>query len=1047
MDIAKKLAAHHQQLELLPRDLTNLRLNIRPSWDIEGPFDPFFECAVYDSADVVVRVEELRAEQAFVQLLQPNVPSKVKEDALIKLVSTGRQIRTVRVHASDGALDVTWDGSYEALPITELTLLDGVVEARCQALRGDRTVIDDMIYVSNRLIVDVERKKLVCLAPISQWKWAANTVDYIKGMMTEGMYRGVSAYAPLWAKGEWSHLHRAGGVLPVDYPVFNVLSPLIYPVAHEELLKKLFVFKQNGVRIDYPSVLRRTIIEGTLDTAAQNITLVPRMVSDVVDKAIFYPFTGVILAMDKLDPWLRTKARRAIMIQALWDMLFAKHMDAAEKVANRALKELRASHAAGKRFSVDGPAFFFKAFFKTVFATGYNRVILHTTGTCKLATPYKEIFAPLICIATAYPDVMHGLVHERGVSCTMPMAKFYENFDAFVKLLSEKKIELHINGKRVETISLDVSFDVERPSGSDWFNISPNIMSEGMVLTAEQREVLFHEVDKLETADCIKVLDEKSRAIIRMLAKMFHSNSLAEVTAQENPIIQLPRLRILDLLELRQAGARMTLTKEDEQLIARLTNFSHIPKVALPRHLKGALREYQKDGYQWLAFLYSHYFGACLADDMGLGKTIQAIAFLAGIAEGIITRGGHVVEGMPHLIVMPPTLMFNWQAELKKFYPKFRVVEYVGQDVFDLAAYDVVLATYDRMRINIDALLKAQFNVVIFDEAQTIKNIQAARTAAARRLKSLCTVTLTGTPLENHIGEYYSVIDVALPGLLPEYKKFMNYVRKDQHGSFIKKTRPFVLRRTKAAILKDLPPKVESNVVLPMDSEQTKVYATTALEVKRAIEAAYERNTSARANIIALTALLRLRQICISPRMIDEEYDAVSPKLSHLMSALRELVDEGHAALVFSQFTTCLDLVEKLLVQENIPFFRIDGSTPVGRRKKIVEDFQGGNGPSVLLLSLKTGGVGLNLTRANYIFYVDVWWNPAVETQAADRAHRIGQKNTVFIQRLIMHQTVEEKVLTLQEKKAKLFKDVLEHAENKQQGSITRQDLDFLLSS
>ena len=466
----------------------------------------------------------------------------------------------------------------------------------------------------------------------------------------------------------------------------------------------------------------------------------------------------------------------------------------------------------------------------------------------------------------------------------------------------------------------------------------------------------------------------------------------------------------------------------------------------MPKGFVGTLRDYQNDGYRWLAFLYKNRFGACLADDMGLGKTIQTIALLGGIAEGIVAS--NAVQHAPHLIVVPPTLIFNWQHELQVFYPGLRVTAYGSKEQHDdLANYDVVLATYDRIRLDIEFLRDTQFHVLILDEAQAIKNIEAARTAAIRQLKSVFTISLTGTPLENHLGEYHSIIDVAVPGLLPSYKLFMKHVQDETHEPFIKKTRPFVLRRTKEAVLVDLPEKTESNVFLTMDAKQQKVYATTVAEVKRLIDQAYETKTTGQASIIALTAILRLRQICISPQMIDKTKESPSPKIEYLTSSLESIVEEGSAALVFSQFTTCLDLIETALKKAGIAYYRIDGKTTMPSRRKIVESFQANDtGTAVLLLSLKTGGVGLNLTRANYVFHVDPWWNPAVENQASDRSHRIGQKNKVFVSRLVMHHTIEEKMMLLKETKQKLFSEIMEHAENKTKSIITKRDFDLLLS-
>jgi non-specific serine/threonine protein kinase len=374
----------------------------------------------------------------------------------------------------------------------------------------------------------------------------------------------------------------------------------------------------------------------------------------------------------------------------------------------------------------------------------------------------------------------------------------------------------------------------------------------------------------------------------------------------------------------------------------------------------------------------------------------------------------------------------------------------------DFDKYDIVLTTYDRVRLDIELLKDIQFHTLILDEAQAIKNIQAGRTAAVRKLKSIFTISLTGTPIENHIGEYYSIIDVAVPGLLPDYKLFMKCVQQGEYDHLIKKTRAFVLRRTKDKILKELPPKVESNIVLDMSEKQEKVYATTVAEVKRLIDRAYETKTTGQASIIALTAILRLRQICISPQMIDCKANCNSPKIEYLVESLDDIIQEGNAALVFSQFTVCLDLIQKAFDAAGLAYFRIDGDTPMTKRKQIVEDFQNSRkqdgekqndkkNVSILLLSLKTGGVGLNLTRANYVFHVDPWWNPSVENQASDRAHRIGQTNTVFITRLVMHHTIEEKMMALKEEKMKLFQDIMEYAENKTRGMITKKDFDLLL--
>ncbi len=639
----------------------------------------------------------------------------------------------------------------------------------------------------------------------------------------------------------------------------------------------------------------------------------------------------------------------------------------------------------------------------------------------------------------------HPHTDGRSGMVLVPYDEFYEKLTDFTKRLEADGIDLRVNGKRPERVKLDISVTTASSSRQDWFELAPHIIANGVELSDEERDEIFANVDGfVETNDTITLLDGQSQGMLRLLGKMFTAANRGTTLIQRQGIVEIPRLRMLDLLALRQHGANIVLTPEDEQLLEGLSNFKTVENLKLPEHFVGKLRPYQKDGYRWLGFLYKNRFGACLADDMGLGKTIQVIAFLGGIAEGIIAN--RASQGAPHLIVVPPTLVFNWQHELQLFYPNLCVMAYTKKQK-TLPVCDILITTYDRVRLDIAFLKQQQFNVLVLDEAQAIKNLQTARTAAIRQLNSIFTIAVTGTPIENHLGEYYSIIDVAVPGLLPDYHDFMRAVQFDDIADVIKKTRPFVLRRTKEIILKDLPAKVESNVLLTMTPEQEKLYATTAAAVKKVIDDAYQINTKAQAHIIALTALMRLRQLCISPQMIDQSYAAVSPKIDYLTDALHDVVNEGNAALVFSQFTTCLDLIEKALQKEGLVYYRIDGKTPMLERKHIVNAFQNNTeGKAILLLSLKTGGVGLNLTRANYVYHVDPWWNPAVEHQASDRSHRIGQKQTVFITRLVMHHTIEEKMMDLKAAKQKLFTEVMEQTATKAGSLITKNDLDMLLS-
>ena len=485
-----------------------------------------------------------------------------------------------------------------------------------------------------------------------------------------------------------------------------------------------------------------------------------------------------------------------------------------------------------------------------------------------------------------------------------------------------------------------------------------------------------------------------------------------------------------------------------EELITSLTRLEQLPERPLPVGLRATLRPYQQEGYEWLSFLYEHRFGACLADDMGLGKTVQAISLLAGLAEGRIPSVTPLK--LPHLVVVPPSLLFNWENELARFAPSLRIITYSGtRRSLEFEGGDVVLTSYGILQRDADKLAEVPFHVIIFDEAQQVKNLQASTTTAARRLNGQFTLALTGTPMENHLGEYYAIMDLSLPGLLGSYEEFRRKIDIKGFGgidTLIRRTRPFVLRRTKQMIADELPPRIESDLYLELTPRQRALYQKTVEEVRGTVAEAFQAKAAGQARMIALTAILRLRQICLCPSLFVKG-KVESPKLEALADQLLELRDEGHSALVFSQFTGFLDIVEEGLKKRGLECLRLDGSTPVPKRKDLVKSFQESSGPRVFLISLKAGGKGLNLTRATYVYHLDPWWNPAVENQASDRAHRIGQTSQVTVTRLLMRHTVEEKMMSLKERKLKLYKALLEDATGAGGGSLTKADFDFLLGA
>jgi superfamily II DNA or RNA helicase len=595
---------------------------------------------------------------------------------------------------------------------------------------------------------------------------------------------------------------------------------------------------------------------------------------------------------------------------------------------------------------------------------------------------------------------------------------------------------LALGGEELETVTWSFTLDATR-SSIDWFELRPEIRYDGALIDERefQEAVRGGGLFRSKNGSLVLLDEQSSRAL-----SLFASGGKREV-------VRVPRLQILDWIALRRSGVRVLLAPEDERIINSLLNFSSIARRGIPAGLRATLRNYQCEGYYWLAFLYEHRFGACLADDMGLGKTIQAIALLGGLAEGLIACD--LPQELPHLVVVPPSLIFNWESEIARFYPDFKVGVYRGQGRrMEFAGLDLVITSYGVVQRDIEQLSEIPFNVIVFDEAQAVKNIHAETTGAVRRLKGRFKVTLTGTPVENHLGEYYSVMDLALPGLLGPYEMFRRGMGREG-GSFletlVRRTRPFILRRTKDMIAAELPPKVETDLYLEMSPRQKALYARTVAQVKATVAEAYSSRAPGQARIIALTAILKLRQICLSSRLLLPEGHEAAPKVDFLIEQLQELFDEGHSVLVFSQFTSFLDLVQEAFVAQGIAFFRLDGSTPVSRRKQLVESFQASKEPSVFLLSLKAGGRGLNLTRASYVFHLDPWWNPAVESQASDRAHRIGQLRQVTITRLLMRHTIEEKMMELKKRKLKLYRALLEDAEHDAGGSIGREDFEFLL--
>lgn len=598
-------------------------------------------------------------------------------------------------------------------------------------------------------------------------------------------------------------------------------------------------------------------------------------------------------------------------------------------------------------------------------------------------------------------------------------------------------------------VKVEMISELESKRDIDWFALHPSIQCGERLLTGAEWQLLVRGELLLRDEEgnwIIPDLGVDEEASLQLLAEMFSKKDRPKSSQRGDApeeAIQVSRLEMLDWLSMRRSGLRITLPPEAEKLFQSLRDFEELDAFKMPQGFNAELRAYQNEGCAWIEFLYQHRFGACLADDMGLGKTVQTIGFIAQRLQSDLAKQKGAI-----LIVLPPSLVFNWLDEFERFAPGIVVQDCLSKGMIHevVQTAQVILTTYDRVRSEVAAFEEYHFDIVVFDEAHSLKNVTAARTKAAARLQRRFTLCLTGTPVENNISEFYSVMTTSVPGIFGSLKQFKESFRRDPER-LMGRAKPFILRRTKDKILKELPRKEEHELFLEMTPLQKEMYARTVAEVREEVAEAFEDRPDQQAGIVALAAILRLRQVCVSPELLNKPQKELAPKFAYMAEKLEELESEGHAALVFSQFRGGLDEMEKVAKLAGVRYLRMDGKTPMAKRKKIVEEFQSENGPSFFFISLKTGGVGLNLTRANYVFHIDPWWNPAVENQASDRAHRIGQKRSVFVQRLIMKHTIEERMLDLKARKAELFRQLVDEPQSQSSLSgLTRTDFEFLIN-
>jgi len=453
----------------------------------------------------------------------------------------------------------------------------------------------------------------------------------------------------------------------------------------------------------------------------------------------------------------------------------------------------------------------------------------------------------------------------------------------------------------------------------------------------------------------------------------------------------------------------------------------------IPDKLKNVLRDYQKVGYKWFKTLAFYGLSGILADDMGLGKTLEVISFILSEKDNATA---------PSLVVAPTSLVYNWQEEVKNFAPELKVLVISGsvserhEKFENIGNADIVVTSYPLLRRDIDLYKDIKFQYCFLDEAQHIKNPNTLNAKTAKQINSGMNFALTGTPIENSITELWSIFDFVMPGYLLSHAKFikkfespiMKYSDQNALNELGRHIRPFILRRLKKDVLKDLPEKIETKMICEMTPEQKKIYLAYLKKAKSEVAIELQTHGFERSHIKILSILTRLRQICCHPSLFIENYNGESGKMQLLEEIMTDAIDSGHRILLFSQFTSMLEIIKRFLDQKGIEYFYLDGSTKSEDRVEMVKAFNQGTG-KLFLISLKAGGTGLNLTGADTVIHFDPWWNPAVEDQASDRAHRIGQKNVVHVMKLITQGTIEDKIFELQQKKKEMIDSVIQPGE------------------
>lgn len=616
-------------------------------------------------------------------------------------------------------------------------------------------------------------------------------------------------------------------------------------------------------------------------------------------------------------------------------------------------------------------------------------------------------------------------VLEKGVSFSW----IHQNKD----ILKELGIQVRQSNKDNKKYFMgQSSISMEVKESNDWFDIEAVVrFGEFEIPFLKLRQYILKKIREFQ-------LPNGEIAVIPEEWFSQYGDILAFMEEDEN-LLKLKKHHLSLVHELQEGNlAQITMDRKLE----KLKEFQEIEDMPLPGGFSGELRPYQKAGYNWMLFLNKYNFGGCLADDMGLGKTVQTLALLQDQKE----RGAKTAS----LLIMPTSLLYNWEMEAKKFTPDLKVFNYTGinreKNVEQFEGYDIILTSYGTTRRDIDHLKEYFFHYIILDESQAIKNPDSNIARAVKDLKSKFRLILSGTPVENSTMDIWSQMAFINPGLLGSQEFFRSFyltpIEKKQDEDKTKKLyniiKPFLLRREKSQVATELPEKIENIQYSSMTPEQEKEYEEVKSSYRNMILDEIDKKGMGGTQILLLQGLMKLRQIANHPRMVDQNYEGTSGKMEDMLNMLDTALGKKHKVLIFSQFVKHLSIVREHLYHQGLEYAYLDGSTK--ERQGQVELFQNNDDVRIFLISLKAGGLGLNLTAADYVFILDPWWNPAIEAQAVDRAYRIGQKNKVFTYKFITKNTVEEKILNLQRAKQKLASDLITTEESFMK-SLTADDI------